>query len=163
MRHIRVLVMSVLFAAALSAPLSSPAVAADPEGGASACTHYENRARFKSRTTDIEFIAVLADACAGARATLAEPAAPASRKAAALDYMARLEEARAAIGAIDGARLRAAHSGSVNGPRVRDLRASRRLVTLTGEFLILRRAGVFVALDAWVAAGADFGLLAALR
>lgn len=163
MRRICILVMSVLFAATLAAPLSSPAFAADPRSGASACTHYDNRARFKSRTTDIEFIAVLADACAGALGTLAEPAAPASRKAAAQEYLVRLGEARAAIDAIDGARLRAAPSGLTNGPRLRDIRASRRLVTVTGEFLILRRAGVFAALDAWVAEGANFGLLAALR
>ncbi len=163
MRRIRVLVVIALFAAALSAPLSSPAVAAEPQGGVSACIHYDNRARFKSRTADIEFIAVLADACAGALTTLAEPAAPASRKAAALEYLERLQEARAAIAAIDGARLRAAPSGPLNGTRLRDIRASRRLVTVTGEFLILRRAGVFAALDAWVAEGAEFGLIAALR
>jgi len=163
MRRIRILVAAALLAAAQAAAPPSPAVAADGMGPVSACTHYENRGRFMSRTTDIEFVAVLADACAGALATLADPAAPRSRKAAAGRYLDRLQEARAAITAIDESRMRAAPSPTAHGPRVRDMRASRRLVTVTGEFLILRRAGVLAALDAWVAEGADFALLAALR
>lgn len=163
MRRICLLVATALLAAAQLTVLRSPAVAADGQGRGNACTHYENRARFKSRITDIEFVAVLADACVGARTTLADPAAPTSRKAAAGRYLDRLEEARTAIAAIDGARIRAAPSPTGYGPRVRDIRASRRLVTVTGEFLILRRVGVFAALEAWVAEGADFALLAALR
>jgi len=163
MRRIRILAATALLAAAQTAASLSPAFAADDAGRISVCKHYENRGKFMSRTTDVAFVAVLADACSGALSTLADPATPRARKAAAGRYLDRLQEARAAIVAIDGARMRAAPGPSVYGPRVRDMRASRRLVTLTGEFLILRHAGVFAALDAWVAEGADFALLAALR
>ena len=133
------------------------------EATAKACVHYGGRAHFKSRTEAVEFVTVLADACAGAQATLLDPEAPVARKAAAATFLERLQGARAAIGAIDAERFAAARDKPRKGGTMVDLRASRGLVTLSGEFLILRRAGVLAALEEWVAAGADFGLLAALR
>lgn len=130
---------------------------------AQTCKHYGGRAHFKSRTESVEFVTVLADACAGAQASLRDPSAPASRKAAAADFLQRLHGVRVAIGAIDSERFAAGRDRARPVQMMQDLRSSRGLVTESGEFLILRRAGVFAALERWVATGADFGLLAALR
>lgn len=163
MRCVRILAI-MAFLVTVNAAASSPKAGASEIWDVTAsCVHYQNRARFKSRTAEVEFVTVLADACAGAIATVGDPAAPDARKAAAERYLHRLHEARDAIAAIDGARLRATPRVTLGRARVRDLRASRGLVTITGEFLILRRAGVFAALEDWVAEGADFTLLAALR
>lgn len=143
-------------------PLTAAAEVPAPLAGQAACHHYENRARFKARAGVIEFETVLAEACVAARAAQAAAQTPPAQRAAAADYLARLGEARAAIADINDQRLAVGPDVSAGVYRRRDLRSSFRLVNPAGEFLILRSAGVFAALDAWVAAGAEVELAAAL-
>jgi hypothetical protein len=161
-------------ASAVAAVALVAAVAASPDAGAAAtpvaesaaladaCRHYDNRARFKPREGAVEFTVVLADGCRIALATVADPAADARLRDAALRFLDRLAEARAEIARINSGRvadgLRVASEG--RGPL--DLTRALRLVSPTGEFLILRAEGVFGALRGWVAAGADFTLVDAL-
>lgn len=146
-----------LVIAALSPPEARAGAAAEQ-----ACGHYANRAFAKSRTADVEFVTVLAEACAAARAALADPATPPAQRVAAADYLDRVAHVRAAIDAINHDRLRRWRRPEGRSAAMSDLRAARGLVSPSGEFLILRRAGVFAALDAWVASGASFELASAL-
>jgi hypothetical protein len=122
-----------------------------------ACHHYENRARYMPRSGEVGFVAVLADACAQAGVHAVEPG---PHRTAAMRFLLALGQVRAEIVAIDTDRMRAPAPRAAGA--VRDLRSSRGLITETGEFLILRHAGVFAALGEWVATGADFELAAAL-
>jgi hypothetical protein len=158
--------MRLAFAAAVIAvaviAAGSPSAAAVAEALVDTCRHYDNRARFKPREGAVEFTAVLADGCRIALATVADPAADTRLRAAALRFLDRLAEARSEIARINSGRvadgLRVASEG--RGPL--DLTHALRLVSPTGEFLILRAEGVFGALRGWVAAGADFALIDAL-
>ncbi|MFN3615255.1 MAG: hypothetical protein ACK4WC_11965 [Rubrimonas sp.] len=158
--------MRMVLAAGLSAlMIATQAWATEPahkgramiQAAVDACRHYENRARFMPRSGDVGFVTVLAEACAQAGVHAVEPG---PHRTAAMRFLLALGQVRAEIAAIDADRMRAPPLRSAGA--VRDLRASRGLVTETGEFLILRHAGVFAALDDWVATGADFELAAAL-
>jgi hypothetical protein len=155
----------------LAAP--GPAAAAQPaaervEAWRGACKHYVNRARFKSREEHVEFVTVVADGCAAALKAAESPAEALSpdERAAAVWFLDRLTAARRAIAAINTRRLAAAterRRADRSFSRVaRDLAEELRLVGHSGEYLILRAEGVYDALGAWVEAGAEFALLAAL-
>jgi hypothetical protein len=140
----------------------APVLAAAAEPGVSACRHYDNRARFLSRTVDVEYVTVIAEACAEARTESADAAAPQDRRAAAERYLATLQQARAVIDWINEGRIAGQRSDAEAAARVSSLRERYRLVSPTGEYLILRQYGVFTALEAWVDTGASFSLASAL-
>ena len=149
----------IVLAAVAATP---PAAAIAGEGAwAAACRHYENRARFKSRAENVEFATVLAEGCGAALHAL-EARGP--DVAAARRFLDGVARARAEVDAINAGRLAAAARRAEPGfsRRVRNLLQEMRLVTETGEYLILRAEGVFEALDAWVADGGRFALATAL-
>jgi hypothetical protein len=168
--------MSVLAMMALLAfPAGATSLAADEaisperlEAWRATCTHYENRARYKSREQRVEFVTVVADGCAAALDAFSAPGATGAprQQAAAARFLDRLSAARAAIAEINAGRLaeaatrRAADRSFTRFQR--DLARDLRFVRPFGEYLILRAEGVYAALDAWVDAGADFALIAAL-
>lgn len=126
------------------------------EAAVNACRNYEDRAWLMPRSGDVGFIVVLADACAQ---TGLHAVAPGPHRIAAMRFLLALGAARTDIEAMDASRARVAESGAATDP---GRRAAGRRVSESGEFLILRQAGVFAALGAWVATGADFELAAAL-
>jgi len=126
-----------------------------------ACRHYENRARFKPRDGDVEYVTVIADACQRVSLRLRDPAVSVAERAAGATYLKRLADVRADIAAINATRLAGRDRGE-SGLNRRDLRSALRLVSPSGEFLILRSAGVFTALRRWLAAGGSFDLARAL-
>lgn len=156
--------------------LAAPVAALDPASGAAsadaaearewrhACEHYANRARFRSRERNVDFVTVLAEGCAEALADAGDASAEPIRAAAARDFLRRIAAGRSAVNAINSARLTAAGTRRdwSFSRRVRNLSAELHLVSETGEYLILRAEGVFGALDSWAAAGRGFALLAAL-
>ena len=139
------------------------APAASETPGENACRHYENRARFKSRVVAVEHVTVLAEGCLAARAALDDPDASEAQRDAARRYLATLDAGRAVIRGINDDRLALRHRAGGATGGTKDLRASLRLVSAFGEYLILRDAGVFKALDDWVRSGGAFALAAALR
>lgn len=163
----RLLVCLLLALAARSAaadPSGAPSLAASAESRdawSAACRHYENRARFRTRSGDVEFPTVLAEGCVVA---LGAALSAGAEGAAARSFLDRVVSARRAVDAINADRIRDAVSDADQGfsRNVRDLGRALRLVSETGEYLILRAEGVFAALDAWVASGGRFALAAAL-
>lgn len=144
------------------APPLAPTIAMETrDAWRAACRHYENRARFKSRSENVEFATVLADGCAAA---LAASVSRGPESAAASAFLDRVVAARNAVDAINARRLADAAKRTDAGfsRQVRDLGRAFRLVSEAGEYLILRAEGVFSALDDWVASGARFSLAAAL-
>ena len=159
---------------AMIACLSAGAASAGPGQGATGerveawratCTHYVNRARFRSREERVDFVTVLADGCEAALVAFA-PGGDGRARQAAGEFLDRLTGARAAIAEINGRRLAEAAARRAQDRSftrvVRDLSRELRLVGSTGEYLILRAEGVYDALEAWVDAGAEFALIAAL-
>jgi hypothetical protein len=146
----------VILAAAAVMPLLATAAAAAP--GDAACHHYDNRARFLSRTTDIAFLTVLAEACVEARATVRGAATDSVERSAATTFLATLDAARGAISAINAGRIAQRHRDAA----VQRQGAGLRLVSTAGEYLILRQAGVFAALEDWIESGGRFALASAL-
>lgn len=159
LRRIAALCLALAFApAALAAPDRTSHT--DRAAWAAACRHYDNRARFLSRDSDVAFVTVLAEGCAAAL-PMAESPQPSG--ALARLFLTRLAGARAMIGEINADRIRVAHAGAEGFSRgARDLGQAMRLVSDTGEFLILREEGVFRALGAWADSGVRFDLIAAL-
>jgi|OM-RGC.v1.021973319 hypothetical protein len=165
-RALAFLLLALMAAPAAADPPGAPSLATmvateTRDAWRAACRHYENRARFKSRSENVEFATVLADGCAAA---LAESASSGPEGAAARAFLDRVVAARHAVDAINARRLANAadRAGAGFSRQVRDLRRALRLVSETGEYLILRAEGVFLALDHWVASGARFSLAAAL-
>lgn len=166
----RLAAAALLCLASLDAPaMARPAGPQDAAPRAQAawvksCNHYANRARFKRRDAQVEFVTVLADGCEQALEAARDGARRAQAEAAAR-FLDRLGAAREAIAAMNAARIASAEARATQ-PRfarvVRDLSRHYRLVTPSGEYLILRAGGVFDALGAWVASGAEFALIAAL-
>lgn len=157
------LTAAVVVAAGLAGPAPAQLPVASMDAPAlAACHHYDNRARFKAREGDVEFVAVLADACAAARAALTREGGATAQGAAAERFLSLLGQGRATIVAIDRERMALAGETGAGRDVAVEFRRHRRLVSTTGEFLILRQVGVFAAMRAWVDAGADFTLARAL-
>lgn len=146
------------------APHAAAPEAAAAQGWRHACRHYANRARYRSRERNVDFVTVLAEGCARALADAGDRSADPVRAAASRDLLRRIAAARTVVNAINSARLTAAGRSRDGGfsRQVRNLSAEFNLVSETGEYLILRAEGVFAALDRWAAAGRGFALLAAL-
>jgi hypothetical protein len=163
---------TMLAAACMATSLAAAPAAATGDGDRAeawraTCTHYVNRARYKSREERVEFVTVVADGCAAALSTAEGAAtATAAERVAAERFLDRLTAARAAISEINARRLAVAAVRRAQDDSftrfARDLARDLRLVGATGEYLILRAEGVYAALDDWVEAGAEFALIAAL-
>lgn len=121
------------------------------DGQLAACNHYENRARFRPRHGEVDFVTTLAESCRSAL-TAMDGTDPGQR-AAAERLLAGVVELHRTIVSMTVERKLATHvagtdaafglSGSlVKLPRVTD----------TGEFLIAHRIGVVNALDGWAEA-----------
>jgi hypothetical protein len=149
------LVIAVALAlTAVAGPASGPARAGeghagpDAEAHAKACNHYANRARFRPRE-NADFITVLAETCATARADLAAPG-PAPHATAFLDRLVRFTRL---VGDMRMNRMRAdvAATGGWGQGRVRGFGR----VSETGEFLIAHRMGLLDAYRRFRAAAPD--------
>ncbi len=125
---------------------------ADPtDGQLAACNHYENRARFRLRHGDVDFVTTLAESCRSA-ITAMDGTDPGQR-AAAERLLAGIVQLHRIIVSMTVERNLATHVAGTDaafGP-------SGSLVTLprvtdTGEFLIAHRIGVVTALDGWAEA-----------
>jgi hypothetical protein len=149
-----ILLLSMLLTGGAGAAPAEPGPTADH---LAACKHYENRARFKSRTGPVEFVTMLAEACRAAQRSLAAPDGP--ERAAARVFLDRLVELRdVVVGLIT---RRAALPGP--GPDDRFAGGHGGLkqipgVSAAGEFLIAHRIGLVSALDDWLDSGAEFSL-----
>lgn len=118
------------------------------DGQLAACNHYENRARFRPRHGEADFVTTLAEACRSAL-TAMDGTDPRQR-AAAERLLAGVVELHRIIVSMTVERKLATHVAGTDaafGP-------SGSLVTLprvtdTGEFLIAHRIGVVNALDGW--------------
>lgn len=128
-----------------------------PDAHASACHHYQNRARFKSRQAPYEFVTLLAEACSAAQQSMT--AASANERATAKQFLDRLLILRDTVVAMNMDRV----YGPDPAPAAKPRRTYGRVgsipkVSSTGEYLIARSLGVMVAYDAWLDSGAEFSL-----
>ncbi len=159
MRRSRFAPLALVLAAAVPDAAHAAPATDCPRAWAAACHHYVNRARFKPRTGRVEAVTVLADACPPA---LEAAATEGPRGEAARRFLTRLAQAQALLAAMNSDRFAAASVETLPGGAVRDLARSRRLVSASGEYLILRAEGVFDALGAWAGDEGGFDLRAAL-
>jgi len=122
-----------------------------------ACEHYENRARFKPRSGEIEFVTYLAESCRAAILSLS--GSRTGERAAAETFLARLGGLHNVIVSLTVERRFESHS-----PQNDTSAASRTnyvafpRVSSAGEFLIAHRMGVISALEEWIDTGAQFSL-----
>lgn len=138
---------ATVLAAGLATDASSGG-AGPADGPAAACNHYENRARFRPRHGDRDFVTRLADSCPAALAA-ANGSDPGQREAAKR-LLAGIAELHRIIVAMTVDRSLAARlpgNDFASGPGGSLVTLPR--VTETGEFLIAHRIGVVSALDAW--------------
>ena len=126
------------------------APAADPGANAAdVCRHFVNRARFKQRGDQAEFVVTLADGCLSAQLSAAR-GEPAERIAAAA-FLSRLAEFRDVIIDMNMTRI----FGSAYSPLDRikgDLAGAGTPtgVSVTGEYLIAHRMGLISAMSKWL-------------
>lgn len=117
------------------------------------CKHYVNRARFKHRHPDQEFVVTLADGCLAAKESL-ESDNP-EEGAAAKEFLTRLRTLRDQIIRMNMERA----FGSEYTPRTRmkydvgSMLEPVRRVSAIGEYLIARELGLLVAYHAWLGTG----------
>ena len=127
------------------------------------CKHYVNRARFKHRNPDQEFVVTLADACLSAKASLSSDNY--KERDAAQNFLIRLRVLRntiidmnmeRAFGKSYTARTRMKYSvGSMIEPV--------RRVSSTGEYLIARELGLLAAYRTWLGTGPTIAKAPATR
>jgi len=124
---------------------------------ASACNHYENRARYLPRANAVEFVTLLAEACHAAQVSL--EADDGHQRAAAVAFLDRLVEFRDVIVTIGMERTYGANARATAMPLPGggSLRVMPR-VSVAGEFLIAHRMGLLSALDDWIGSGVQFSL-----
>ncbi len=120
-----------------------------------ACHHYQNRARFKPRAGDIEFVTLMAEACQATLTSLYRPEP--QLHAATRSFLNRLVELNEVIRAMNATRV----FGSEN--RMIPATGNSRLAKLpkasnAGEFLIAHRLGLMAAMDDWIENGGEFAL-----
>jgi hypothetical protein len=166
----------LFIAAALAASLAGPASAGPDRASAGAantdterfaehrrtCGHYENRARFKPREGEVEYVVVLAESCdlalalAQGRVDGTDAARIASRR-----YLQRLTALRRLIVDMNVSRAYGddapAAATSVAGSGAAPLAdGGYRAVSATGEYLIARRLGLQASFRKWLDAGVSF-------
>lgn len=116
---------------------------------AKACNHYVNRARFKNRRGDAEFVTVLADSCLQARASLVIGSY--AERWAAQAYLSRLLDLRDTVIEMNMTRLFGADRTPYS--RLKHKVGSRiepvPKVSKSGEYLIAYRIGLVHAYRVW--------------
>lgn len=136
---------STMLAAGLAADAAAGG-AAPTEAQVAACNHYENRARFRPRHGERDFVTRLADSCHAALA--ATNGADPGQREAAERLLAGIVELHGIIVAMTVERNLATRIPGTDAASGRSLVTLPR-VTDTGEFLIAHRIGVVNALDGW--------------
>ncbi|MEM7240385.1 MAG: hypothetical protein AAF501_21500 [Pseudomonadota bacterium] len=128
----------------------------------SGCNHYQNRARFLPRDGTIEFVVLLADACAAAEASLTSTNE--HERWAAEWFLQEVVDLRDTIVDMNMRRV----YGDTQTPSASPLtpdgsgRITRTIeiarVGKWGEYLIAHRMGLFSAYDTWLDSGASFSI-----
>lgn len=125
---------------------------------AKACNHYVNRAKFRARNNNPEFVVILADSCQPALESL--HSGDARVRAAAEDYLLRLWRFRDTV--IDMNMERVFGKTYTRWTRMRSVRddqvESVPRVSETGEYLIAYRMGILRAYRAWLDTGPKLAL-----
>lgn len=117
------------------------------------CKHYVNRARFKHRHPDQEFVVTLADSCLSAQASLKSENL--SERTAAKEFLIRLRVLRDTIIEMNMERA----FGKSYKPRTRikygvgSMIEEVRRVSALGEYMIAREMGLLAAYRAWLGTG----------
>lgn len=117
------------------------------------CKHYVNRARFKHRHPDQEFVVTLADGCLSAKASL--NAQNPKERVAAKEFLIQLRTLRDLI--IDMNMERA--FGKTYKPRTRmsygvgSMEEPVPRVSALGEYMIARELGLLAAYRSWLSTG----------
>ena len=123
------------------------------EARADICRHYVNRAKFKDRHPDQEFVVTLADACLEAKASTLHGSE--AEKAAAEAFLVRLQTLKDTVIEINMRRV----FGEGYGPRTRvtygkgAMSETMRRVSALGEYLIAYEMGLIDAYRAWLGTG----------
>ncbi|MEM0943782.1 MAG: hypothetical protein AAGI70_07520 [Pseudomonadota bacterium] len=131
------------------------------------CNHYQNRARFLTREGQVEFVTMIAEACAAAETSL-DGDNPGERQAAER-FLRRVLHLRDTIIEMNMTRVYGAQRDPRAQPLTPDGKSAAGLgtpfgrVSDTGEFLIAHRLGLFRAYDAWLDSGANFSIAFAGR
>lgn len=114
------------------------------------CKHYVNRARFKPRHDQQDFVVTLADGCRAAEVSLASQKF-AERQAAAV-FLARLKTLRDLVIDMNMTRVFGADYTPVTRiPYLADARSEPvRKVSEAGEYLIAHRLGLLQVYQAWL-------------
>ncbi|MEM0989714.1 MAG: hypothetical protein AAGK00_12600 [Pseudomonadota bacterium] len=123
---------------------------------ANGCNHYVNRARFKDRGADAEFVVILADSCEAALASLSSENQVERIRASI--FLARLRQFRDTIISMNMQRVFGAEYGPTTRIKTRQLRQIQALsqISAAGEYLIAHSMGLLEARDAWLDTGPDF-------
>lgn len=146
-------------------PMTVAAVENDHALYAKACKHYVNRAKFRARSNNPEFVVILADSCLPALKSLGSPHA--GERAAAEDYLLRLWRFRDTV--IDMNMERVFGKTYTRWTRMKSFRDRQQSrvprVSETGEYLIAYRMGLLRAYRAWLDTGPKLasGLHGAVR
>ncbi|MEM7189014.1 MAG: hypothetical protein AAF439_05330 [Pseudomonadota bacterium] len=133
---------------------------ADHGAVAKVCKHYVNRARFKPRSAQPEFVVILADGCVAAQRSMAEGGY--KQRQAAAGFLLQLSALQRTI--IDMNMVRV--FGVDDAPHAQIAYNARgqaqpiRRVSPTGEYLIAHRMGLLTAYATWVGTGADITIAA---
>lgn len=153
------LIMGALIAATFTFPAWADAPGREPAAQdryAKACSHYANRARFKDRSDNPEFVVVLADSCIAALKSLNSDRPV--EKAAAESFLSGLVELRDTVIAMNMERLFGKsydRSTRIQGPKYQRSEPIAH-VSATGEYLIAHRMGLIAARNAWLDTAPDF-------
>ncbi len=124
----------------------------------SACSHYENRARFKSRVRLVDFVTVLAEACRAAQASLIGNRA--RERQTALVFLDRVAELRALIVQMNvQKRLRPVETADVDALSNFARASKLPRVSAAGELLIAHRMGLIKAFENWLESSPNFALV----
>lgn len=136
--------LPALVALLLAMPGAAGADTARPAAYDATCTHFENRARFKTRGEDADLMVWLADSCRRALADLVGDAPDTARLGQT--YLARLSEFKSLTLSmmLDMRRAQADHRIEARSQPIR-----RIGLTPAGEYLIARHMGLIGAYDDW--------------
>jgi hypothetical protein len=120
------------------------------EAYANACSHYVNRAFFKPRDSQPEFVVTLADGCLAAQRSLAASAA--QERVAAAAFLSRLVDLRDTIVDMNMERVFGkTYNKYTRIPSNKDERTeSVPRVSTYGEYLIAHQMGLIAAYNAWL-------------
>lgn len=151
-KSIGLFIFSLILTVGLGAP-SAHADRFDTSLYAQACKHYVNRAKFRARTDNPEFVIILADSCLPALKSLRSPHF--DERLAAADYLQRLLMFRDTV--IDMNMERVFGKTYTRWSRMKSARDDKTAavprVSETGEYLIAYRMGLLDAYREWLDTG----------